>query len=282
MAHVAQWKHDVMKELIDTLNANKVVGVINISGIPSPQMQQMRKNLRGKAVIISSKNTLLTLAIKEAAKGKPGLADILPLIESQTALVATQLNPFKLFKAMESTKTKAPAKGGEKAPDNIEVKKGETNFKPGPIVGELQKVGITAAIESGKVVIKKDSVVVKKGDTISRDQAQMLAKLEIFPLTVGLDLRGVFEEGTLYKRDVLAFDDVAMLSDMRTAAVHSMALALELAYVSKGTIEPLLQKAFRGARAVSLECGIPTKETIGLLLAKANMQAGALAAKTGQ
>ena len=279
MAHVTQWKTDALKEIADALSSNRVVGIINITGIPSPQMQQMRRSMRGKATMLVSKNTIITLAIKEAAKSKPGLEGILPLITSQTALIMTSLNPFKLYKQMESTKTKAPAKGGEKAPDNIEIKSGETPFKPGPIVGELQKVGIPAAIEAGKVVIKKDLVFVKKGDTITREQAQMMARLEIYPLIVGLDLRGVYEDGIIYKREVLAFDDVAMLDNMLLAASQSMALAMEMGYVTKATIVPFIQKAFRNARAISLESGFPTKETIGLLLGKAQLQAQTLASK---
>ena len=65
---------------------------------------------------------------------------------------------------MEATKTAAPAKPGDIAPEDILVKAGDTPFKPGPIVGELQKAGIPAAIEGGKIVIKKDKVLVKKGE----------------------------------------------------------------------------------------------------------------------
>lgn len=278
-AHVSKWKEEVLRELVSAMTGNRVVGIINIGGIPSPQMQLMRKSMREKAQLIVSKNTLITIAIKEAAKQKPGLEKMLPLIDAQTAIVATQLDSFRLFKQMESTKTKAPAKGGEMAPDNIEIKKGETPFKPGPIVGEMQKVGIPAAIEGGKVVIKKDIVVVKKGAMISRDLAQMLARLEVFPLIVGLDLRGAYEDGILYKRDVLAFDEQAMLDDMRRAALQSMTLALEIAYTTKDTIKPLLQKAYRNAAAVSVEAGFPTKDTIKQILARAQMQASALAAQ---
>ena len=68
-------------------------------------------------------------------------------------------------------------------------------FKPGPVVGEFQKAGLPAAIEKGKVVIKSDKVLVKSGGQITRDQAQALTKLEIYPMTVGLDLRAAYEEG---------------------------------------------------------------------------------------
>ena len=116
---------------------------------------------------------------------------LMSVVDGQCAIVISDLNPFRLFKQLDATKTKMPAKGGETSPEDIEVKAGDTPFKPGPIVGDLQKAGVPAAIEQGKVVIKKDKVLVKEGDEISRDVALVLSKLEIFPMTVGLDLRAV-------------------------------------------------------------------------------------------
>ena len=43
---------------------------------------------------------------------------------------------------------------------------GPTPFAPGPIIGELGMLKIKAGIEAGKVVIKEDAHVAKKGDVI--------------------------------------------------------------------------------------------------------------------
>ncbi|NIP34765.1 MAG: 50S ribosomal protein L10, partial [Thermoplasmata archaeon] len=94
-----------------------------------------------------------------------------------------------LYKMMERTKTPSPAKGGELAPNDIVIKAGDTNFKPGPVVREFQKVGIPAAIERGKVVVKKDAVLVKEGEPIPKDLATVLPRLDILPLELGLDLK---------------------------------------------------------------------------------------------
>src|SRR5256712_8691378 len=97
-------------------------------------------------------------------------------IEGQTAVVAAYINPCRLFKDREATRRRAPARGGEIAPEDLWVRGGETPFKPGPVVGELQKAGIPAAIERGKVVIRQDKLMVKAGARIPRDVAQQLAR----------------------------------------------------------------------------------------------------------
>jgi len=275
MAHVAPYKKQVVEDLVRRFTESRVVGIANIQGIPAPQFQSIRRNLAGRATIMVSKNNLLRLALQQAAANRPHLDELAQAIEGQTAIVTADLNPFRLFKELEGTKTKAPARGGEAAPEDLWVREGETSFKPGPVVGELQKAGVPAAIERGKVVIKKDKLMVKAGDRIPRDVAHVLARLEIFPLTVGLDLRGAYEEGMVYRRDALAFDDVKVRAQFADAGRAALNLALFVAYPTKATVRPLLALAASKALALAVESGFPTR----FLLAKARAQMLALASR---
>jgi large subunit ribosomal protein L10 len=280
MAHVATWKIERVKQLVDMIVSSPVIGIANIEGIPARQIQKMRRNLINKTSMVVSKNTLFNLAFKEAAKQKEGIDRLIEVIDGPTALIATQLNPFKLFKELESTKTEAPAKGGEIATEDIEVKAGQTSFKPGPIVGELQKAGIPAKIEGGAVVISKDKVMVKQGEKIPAVVAKVLTRLEIYPLTVGLDLRGVFEDGTFFPKAVLQIDDAIYINNVRLASVQAMNLAIYAGYTTKITIKPLLLKAHSDALNLAINAEIFTKESIDVLLQKANVQMLSLALKT--
>ena len=275
-AHVAAAKKEQVQRISRLIQGYSIIAVARISGIPGPQLQKIRQKMRGKAEIVVSKNNLFLLALGDMDKTKPGLKGLGATIKSQTALVATNLNPFLLFKEMEATKMPSPARGGETAPEDISIIEGETSFKPGPIVGELQKAGIPAGIEGGKVMIKKDKLLVKKGDTIPRELAPMLTKLEIFPIVVGLDLQAAWEAGTVYPAKLLAIDEVKIMSDMGMAAAHAFNLAMFSAYPTAFTIGPLIRKARLEAMGLALEASIPTKDTIGLLIGKAHAQARAL------
>ena len=279
MAHVAAWKKDAVKDLATRMAKSKVVGIIDVHGVPAPAFQTMRTNLRANAEITMLKNTLLKIALKEASKQKKGLDKLADSVDGQCAVVTSNLNPFKLFKRLDATKTKMPAKGGEVSPDDIEIKAGETPFKPGPVVGELQKAGLPAAIEQGKVVIKKDKVLVKKGDKIPREVALVLSKLEIYPLTVGLNLQAAFEEGMVYKTDVLAVDETVILNQVRQAASGALNLAVFVAYPTKMSIRPLLAAAHMKALNLAVNAEVATPETIKIMLAKANAQMLSLAAR---
>ncbi len=278
-AHVAQWKKDAVANLASRLETSKVVGIIDVKGIPAPAFQTMRSNLRDKAQITMLKNSLVRLALQEAGKKRKGIEELAGAVDGQCAIVTSELNPFRLFKQLDATKTKMPAKGGETSPEDIEIKAGDTPFKPGPIVGDLQKAGIPAAIEQGKVVVKRDKVLVKEGDEISREVALVLSKLEIFPITVGLDLRAAFEDGTVFAKDVLEVDDAAYLGKVRFAAAGALNLSVFIGHPTEVSIRPLLAKAHSSALGLAVNAGVLNSETVKLALAKARAQMLSLASR---
>lgn len=278
-AHVAPWKKEAVTKLASKLANSRVVGIIDVKGVPAPAFQTMRSNLRDKAQITMLKNSLVRLALQEAGEKREGIDGLVSAVDGQCAIVTSDLNPFRLFKQLDATKTKMPARGGEVSPEDIEIKAGDTPFKPGPIVGDLQKAGLPAAIEQGKVVIKRDKVLVKEGEEIPREVALVLSKLEIFPITVGLDLRAAFEDGVVFEKDVLVVDDAEYLGKVRFAAAGALNLALFAGHPNTVSIRPLLTKAHFGALNLAVNAGVMNSETIKLALAKARAQMVALASR---
>ena len=280
MAHVAKWKYKEVEELTNILTKNPVIGIVEIGGIPAPQIQKMRKNFHNIAEIKSSKNSLILRAFDEAEKNVKGISNLKEYVTGQSAILATNINPFKIFNKIKNTRTNAPAKGGETASADIEVKAGATSFKPGPIVGELQKVGIPAAIQEGKVVIKKDKVLVPKGEKIPKDVAQMLTRLEIFPIEIGMTINGIFEEGNILKADILDIDLDQFLINIQKASSNAFNLAIETSWVNKLTVKTLLNKAYQNAFNLAIDRGIINEITIKHLISKAHSSMISLASKS--
>lgn len=256
---------------------HKVVALAGFRGVPASNLQSMRRDLANRKHYFKvAPNSQILHALKGASKERSRLAELEPFVTDQTAVLLTDANPFGLYRELLRTKSKVAPKGGEKAPDDIWVYAGETSFKPGPIVGELQHAGFPAAIEKGKVVLKKDTVVVKKGNVISREVAQMLARLDVKPLEVGLFLRVAVEEDMLYPGDSLAVDFDAMLGKMVLAYGQAMHLALAIGYLTPETFPRLVTKAHRQAKGLALAVGFISPGTIGALLEMAARQAHAI------
>lgn len=270
-------KSKVINGLIEDIKKSKSVAVVGIDRVPAKQFQQIRKSLRGKASIKVVKKSLLMRAFDES--GIPNIKGLEEHAEGPVAAIFSKENSFKLFREIQNSRTKAPAKGGEIAQEDIVLEARPTNLKPGPVVGDLQKAGIPASIDQGRVVIRKETVVVKKGEKISREKAVALSKLEILPLEIGLDFRASFEDGTVFHKDVLNVSAQDFINQMIAGHSNALALAMHISYMNNETVPLMLGEAYKRAKALSLSIAYPTKDTIGELLAKAKAQAEALGSK---
>ncbi len=279
MDTVPAWKKEEVARLTKLMKYSPVVAVVDIENIPSFQMQQMRARLRGSVNLIVSRNTLIERALDDVSSDREGILNLKEHLGGQTALVTTDLNPFKLFKRMESTKTSAPARGGDIAPENIKVEKGDTPFKPGPIVGDLQKAGIPASIQSGKVRINKTKVVAKAGESISSDLAKMLTRLDINPITVGLDLKIAYEDGTLFDKETLDIDTDKYFEDLKMASQSAFNLSVNAAYPTSLNTESIIMKAHRDAFSLAFNTDIMVDETVKLKISQAHKDMLSIVAK---
>jgi large subunit ribosomal protein L10 len=279
MAHVAQWKKDEVKEIKRLIKEYPVIGVVNTGSVPGKQIQKIRASMRDEETQIKmSRKRLLKRALKGASKeGVEGLSDH---ITGQAGLLFSKTNPFKIYKTLEKNKTRASAKANSIAPADISISKGETSFPPGPILSELQQGGIPAAIQGGKVVIKQDKVIVKAGEKISAAVANALARLEIEPVEIKLDLLAAYEEGTTYTPDLLAVDTEKIKLDLATAYQQAINLSVNSAYLTKETAPIAISQAASLARNLAINAGIFEKEVIDAILANAYAKASALDALT--
>ncbi|MFO8050394.1 MAG: 50S ribosomal protein L10 [Thermoplasmatota archaeon] len=269
MAHVAQWKKDVVKDLENIIKGYRTVAVVEIDRIPSLQLQRLRSDLRESIEFQVAKKNLIEIAMENMKEEKEGVKELCEMMNGQTAVLGTNMNPFKLYKILDSNLQPMPAKGGEEAPEDIVIEAGETPFPPGPIVGELGRVGIPAAIEKGKVIIRKKATPVKKGEVISKDLAKVLTKLDIFPFEVGIVVDGAWEEGLIYKPEDLDIDLEQYRNNLGFGAQAAFNLAVFTAYMTPQTVVPILQRARSEALNLAVFSGIMNKDTKDIILSKA-------------
>lgn len=274
MPHVADWKKEKVAELEELTNNNEIIGIVNLADIPAPQLQTMRKTLGDKAILKMSRKNFIKIALANSNKNVEGLADYL---EGQPAMVFTEMNPFKLFKILEDSKTEAPAKAGSIAPADIVVPAGDTSFPPGPILGELQQAGIPAKIDKGSIVVQEDATVVKEGEPVPKNVADILTKLEIYPMEVGMDLLAVCEGDTIYTADVLKIDEEETLQTITTAYQNAINLSVNAGIVNSLSAPILIQKAATEAMNLAINANILTSETTDKILSKAYAQMLAVA-----
>ncbi len=273
MAKVATWKLEAVEQLKDMLLEYPVVGVVDMAGIPAKQLQKMRSLLRGDVAIKMSRKSIMQHAIEKASSEEKSLNVLEEYIKGQPAFIFSNINPFKLHKILEKNRTSAPAKPDSISPKDILIQKGETPFPPGPLLGEMQQVGIPTTIAEGKIAVKADKVVVRKGETISPRLASILMRLGIEPMEIGLSLLAAHEGDTLFPSEILAVDDAETISDIQCAYREAFNLSINSAYPTREVIPRILSTAFINARTLAVEAGLYEPEIMDLVLEKAYLHA---------
>jgi len=250
-ARVSEAKKKEVARIEKLLLDYPVIGIINAENLPSKQLQQVKSQIKDTVVVNMSKKRLVMMAIDHLKDKINGIESLKEQLRGMPMLAFTKDNPFKLYRILASRTTSAAAKPGQTAPNDLIIKEGPTPFPPGPIIGELGKAGLKTAIEDGKVVVKGDKVVVKEGDTITADQADLLAKFGLEPMEIGLNLVAAFEDGLVYQKSVLAVDQQEYINNIQRISFEATALAIEIGYISKDVIDQMVRKAYIDAKALA-------------------------------
>jgi large subunit ribosomal protein L10 len=193
-------------------------------------------------------------------------------LEGSNVFLFTDLNPFKLALLLEHGKVKTTAKANDIAAMDVVIPASNTGQPPGPVISQLNAVGLPTRIESGSVWISKDTLVVRKGEVINDRLAGVLSKLGIKAVELGISMRAVFDNGLIITGDQLKVDVAATRKSVESSNQEAFALALEINYITQDTIKPLLQRAHQKAVSLSVGAAIPTKETIADIIRKANSE----------
>jgi large subunit ribosomal protein L10 len=267
---VLEEKSTEVEAIKDILKEHKSIGIASLKKVRASQLQELKKSMTGKVYLRVLKNTLMRLAIEEM--NQADLKKLETYLDGSNVYLFSDINPFKLALMLERGKVKTTAKSGDVAAMDVIVPAGNTAQPPGPIISQLNGVGLPTRIESGSVWVSKDTLVVRRGEVISEQLAGVLSKLGIKAVELGISMRAVFDNGLIITGDQLKVDVDATRRSVEQSNQEAFALAMEISYTTKETIKPLLQNAHQKALALAVSAAIPTKETIGDLIRKANME----------
>ena len=267
---VLEQKTSEVEEIKELLKAYKYIGIASLQKVRAAQLQALKKSLTGKVYMRVLKNTLTKLAIDSMEDENIKKLD--DYLEGANLFMFTDINPFKLAILLEKGKVKTTAKSGDTAAMDVIIPEGSTGQPPGPIISQLNAVGLPTRIESGSVWVSKDTLVVKKGEPIGELLAALLSKLGIKAVEAGLSMKVVLDEDLIITGDQLKVDVEETRKNLQQSSSEAFALTLTIAYPTNENIDTLLQIAHKEAYALALNATVPTKETIEDIIRKAHTQ----------
>lgn len=239
--NIPQRKIKAVKELADLIKNKKTVLIASIRNLPASQFQEIGKKLRGKAVVKVPKKNLMNRAIDES--GNKEAEKLKEQIEDSVAILFSDMDSYELAAELLKSKTPAKAKAGQDAPFDIEVEPGPTELVPGPAISELGALGIQIQIQEGKIHIKEPKVIAKEGSRISQGAADIMAKLDIKPFSIGfIPLSGFdTESGTLYLE--IKIDKEGALAELKESYGRAIPFAVKIGYTCAETARIMVQTA---------------------------------------
>jgi len=266
---ISEKKREIVDNLKTQLLAYPIIGLVKIDNIGARIVQQMRKELRTEATIIMAKNSLMKIAVSEVKKEIKGIENLLDYIVGSCAFLLTKTNPYRLASFMDKNKVPAPAKAGQIAPNDVIIRPMNTGIPPGPVIAELQSLGLKTKIEGGQIRIVEEAIVTKEGDRVNRTVALLLRRLNIDPFEAGLSFVVAFENGVILPGDALIIDFDYYEQNLRWAYNSALNLAVNAGIVTKQSIALIIANANQFAINLSVNSAFITEKTMPMILSTA-------------
>jgi len=237
-----------LRQFLDTY---KSIFLVNVDNVGSNQMHQIRVALRGKAVVLMGKNTMVRRALRSLLGELPQFERLIPHIKGNIGFVFTNEDLKEIRALITANKVAAPARAGALATVDVFVPAGNTGMEPGK-TAFFQALRIPTKIARGTIEIVNDVQVVTAGERVGSSEAALLNMLNISPFTYGMTVVQIYDNRNIFGPEILDIDE-KILIDRFLAGVRNVAtISLALRYPTIASMPHLLVNAYKNLLAISI------------------------------
>jgi large subunit ribosomal protein LP0 len=249
----SQRKQSYYGRLLKLLVEYKKILLVSADNVGSYHLQKIRQSLRGEAVLLMGKNTMIRKAMREHQIKHPEIEPFIAHVYGNIGLVFVKdtADLAKVRKVITDYKIEAYAKAGSLAPCDVVVPKGDTGMDPGK-TSFFQALSIQTKINKGKIEIINDLSLLKKGDKVSASQAVLLQMLDIKPFIYGLHTLQAYDNGSVISPSVLDYTDDDVLTKFRKGVSRVASLGLSIGYPTVASLPHEVSAGYQNLLAISL------------------------------
>ena len=237
-----------LKELLDKYPS---IFIVNVDNVGSNQMHQIRVSLRGKAVVLMGKNTMVRRVLRTILADNPQYERLLPHVKGNIGFVFTDKDLKEIRDLIVANKVAAPARAGAFAPKDVTVPAGNTGMEPGK-TSFFQALGIPTKIARGTIEIVADVKVVVAGTRVGPSEATLLNMLNISPFTYGMTVVQIYDNNNVFSPDVLDISEDELVDRFLTGIKTIAAISLALNYPTIVSVTHSLVNAYKNLIAIAL------------------------------
>uniref|UniRef100_UPI00358FDCE5 large ribosomal subunit protein uL10 n=1 Tax=Myxine glutinosa TaxID=7769 RepID=UPI00358FDCE5 len=264
----ATWKANYFSKIIKLLDEYPRCFIVGADNVGSKQMQQIRVSLRGKAIVLMGKNTMMRKAIRGHLESIPTLEKLLPHIKGNVGFVFTKEDLAEVRDMLLANKVPAAARAGAVAPCNVMVPAQNTGLGPEK-TSFFQALGITTKISRGTIEILSDVQLINMSDRVGASEATLLNMLNISPFTFGLNIQQVYDSGSIYSPEVLDITETDLHARFIEGVRNVASVCLEIGYPTMASISHSIINGYKRVLAVAMETdySFPLAEKVKEMLA---------------
>jgi len=253
------WKTNYFNKIVQLLDEYPKCFLVEADNVGSKQMQQIRIALRGHAVVLMGKNTMMRKAIRGHLQNNPQLELLLPHIKGNIGFVFTKDDLVTIRDMVLGNKVKAPAKAGAIAPLNVQIPAQNTGLGPEK-TSFFQALNIPTKITKGTIEIINDVDLIKTGDKVGMSESTLLNMLGISPFTYGLIVKKVYESGSIFDPTILDITDDDLKKSIMTAVRNVAAISLSIGYPTIASVPHSIVNGMKKCMAIAAVTDITFKE----------------------
>jgi len=251
--------------------------LVQADNVSSKQMQQIRASMRGIAVILMGKNTMMRKAIRGHLNNNPDLERLLPHIKGNVGMVFTSNDLIEVRDKLLENKVAAPARAGAIAPVDVIVPAQNTGLGP-ERTSFFQALAIPTKISRGTIEIINDVKLLKPGDKVGASESALLNLLKISPFTYGLEIEQVYDQGTVFSPEILDITDDDIRAKFMQGISNVASVCLQIGYPTVASVPHSIVNGFKNLLAVAAETDITFPEAESMKAYLADPSAFAVAA----
>jgi len=255
----ATWKANYFTKLTTLLDEYPKCFIVGADNVGSKQMQEIRIALRGQAVVLMGKNTMMRKAIRGHIEKNPDLERLLPYIKMNVGFVFTKEDLIHVRDMLLANKVKAPAKAGALAPLNVVVPAQNTGMGPEK-TSFFQALAIPTKITKGTIEIINDVELITAGDRVGMSEATLLNMLKVSPFTYGLIVQKVYDSGSVFDPEILDITDDDLKAKFMAGVANVAALSLAISYPTIASVPHSVVNGMKNLLAVAAVTEISFKE----------------------
>merc|ERR1711863_227371 len=255
----ATWKSNYFTKLVQLLDEYPKCFMVEADNVGSKQMQQIRMSLRGHAVVLMGKNTMMRKAIRGHLGQNPKLEQLLPHIVGNVGFVFTKEELIDVRDMLLENKVKAPARAGAIAPLDVTVPAQNTGLGPEK-TSFFQALNIPTKITKGTIEIIQDVHLIKTGDKVGMSESTLLNMLKISPFTYGLVVGKVYDSGSIFDPAILDITDDDLKLHILAGIRNIAALSLKIGYPTVASVPHSIINGLKNCLALAAVTDITFKE----------------------